>query len=183
VKQGNSVIEANTMNDGTTVASVADMTDLVFEGKVDESEVGKIKEGMDLILRIGAIENQTFAATLEYISPKGVEEDGAIQFEIKAAVKLKAEQFIRAGYSANADIVLDRRDQVLAISEALLQFDGDSAYVELKTGDGEFEKRYVKTGLSDGINIELIEGVEKEDELKLWNLSEGAGDVPKRTRN
>jgi len=174
VKQGNSVIEANTMNDGTTVASVADMTDLVFEGKVDESEVGKIKEGMDLILRIGAIENETFSATLEYISPKGVEEDGAIQFEIKAAVKLKENQFIRAGYSANADIVLDRRDQVLAISEALLQFDGDSAYVELKTGDQEFEKRYVETGLSDGINIELKSGVDKDDELKLWNLSDGA---------
>ncbi len=180
VEEGNSVIEANTMNDGTTVAAVADMSDLVFKGKVDESEVGKIKEGMALILRIGAIENESFDAVLEYISPKGVEEDGAIQFEIKAAVKLKEDQFIRAGYSANADIVLDRRDSVLAISEALLQFDGDSAYVEIKIDEQNFEKRYVKTGLSDGINIELLEGVEETDELKLWNLSESAAPARKR---
>lgn len=172
VEEGFSVIEANTMNAGTTVASIADMSDLVFEGKVDESEVGKIKEGMSLILRIGAIEGETFDAILEYISPKGVEEEGAIQFEIKAAVKLKEDQFIRAGYSANADIVLDKRENVLALSEALLQFDGDSAYVELEVGDQEFEKRYIKTGLSDGINIEIIDGVKKEDKLKLWNLSE-----------
>jgi HlyD family secretion protein len=171
VEEGNSVIEANTMNEGTTVASVADMSDLVFEGKVDESEVGKIKTGMDLILRIGAIENETFDAKLEYISPKGVEEDGAIQFEIKAAVKLKEGQYIRAGYSANADIVLERKDQVLAISESLLQFDGDSAYVEVLVGEQVFEKRYVKTGLSDGINIELKEGLNKDDQFKLWNLS------------
>ena len=171
IKEGNSVIEANTMNDGTTVASVADMSDLIFEGKVDESEVGKIKEGMDLILRIGAIENETFGAVLEYISPKGIEEDGAIQFEIKAAVKLKENQFIRAGYSANADIVLDRRDSVLTLPESLLQFDGDSAFVEVMIGEQQFEKRYVKTGLSDGINIELKEGINKDDQFKLWNLS------------
>ena len=172
VEEGNSVIEANTMNDGTTVASVADMTDLVFEGKVDESEVGKIREGMALILKIGAIEDETFDAVLEYISPKGVEEDGAIQFEIKAAVQLKEGQFIRAGYSANADIVLDKREDVLAVSEALLQFDGDSAYVEVEVGEQKYEKRYVKTGLSDGINIELLDGAKEEDQLKLWNLTE-----------
>ena len=172
VEEGFSVIEANTMNAGSTVASIADMSDLVFEGNVDESEVGKIKEGMPLILRIGAIEGETFDAVLEYISPKGVEEEGAIQFEIKAAVQLKDNQFIRAGYSANADIVLDKRINVLALSEALLQFDGDSAYVELEVGEQEYEKRYIKTGLSDGINIEILEGVKKEDQLKLWNLSE-----------
>ena len=172
VEEGNSVIEANTMNEGTTVASVADMGDLVFEGKVDESEVGKIKEGMNLIMRIGAIENETFDAVLEYISPKGIEEDGAIQFEIKAAVRLREDQFIRAGYSANADIVLDRRDSVMAISEALLQFDGDSAFVEVETEPQVFEKRYVETGLSDGINIEILSGIDKETEMKLWNLTE-----------
>lgn len=172
VEEGNSVIEANTMNEGTTIASVADMSDLVFEGKVDESEVGKIKEGMNLILKIGAIEDETFDAVLEYISPKGIEEDGAIQFEIKAAVKLKEGQFIRAGYSANADIVLDKRDSVLAVSEALLQFDGDSAYVEVEVGEQQFEKRYVKTGLSDGINIEVISGISANDKMKLWNLAE-----------
>jgi HlyD family secretion protein len=182
VEEGNSVIEANTMNDGTTVASVADMTDLVFEGKVDESEVGKIKTGMALILKIGAIENETFDAVLEYISPKGIEEDGAIQFEIKAAVKLKENQFIRAGYSANADIVLDRRDSVLAISEALLQFEGDSAYVEVEIEEQTFEKRYVETGLSDGINIELISGVDENDEIKLWNLSPSMEGPPRGRR-
>lgn len=174
IKEGNSVIEANTLNDGTTVASVADMSELVFEGKVDESEVGKIKVGMELIMRIGAIEDETFEAELEYISPKGIEEDGAIQFEIRAAVKLKEDQFIRAGYSANADIVLSRRNNVLALSEALLQFDGDSAYVELEIKEQEFEKRYVKTGLSDGINIELLDGVDKNAKLKLWNLVESS---------
>lgn len=173
VEEGFSVIEANTMNAGTTVSSIADMADLVFEGKVDESEVGKIKEGMELILKIGAIEGETFEAVLEYISPKGVEEEGAIQFEIKAAVKLKEDQFIRAGYSANADIVLEKRKQVLAISEALLQFDGDSAFVEVEGEDQEFTKKYIRTGLSDGINIEILEGVGKDDHLKLWNLSEG----------
>lgn len=172
VEEGFSVIEANTMNAGTTVTSIADMSDLVFEGKVDESEVGKIKEGMALILKIGAIEDETFEAVLEYISPKGVEEEGAIQFEIKAAVKLKENQFIRAGYSANADIVLDKREEVLAVSEALLQFEGDSAFVEVEIGEQEFEKRYVETGLSDGINIEILDGVNKDDKLKLWNLAE-----------
>ena len=172
VEEGFSVIEANTMNAGTTVASIADMDNLIFEGKVDESEVGKIKEGMPLILKIGAIENETFDATLEYISPKGVEEEGAIQFEIKAAVKLKSSQFIRAGYSANADIVLEKRENVLAISEAVLQFDSDSAFVELKVGEQEYQKQYIKTGLSDGINIEVLEGINEGDELKLWNLSD-----------
>lgn len=172
VEEGNSVIEANTMNEGTTVASIADMNDLVFEGKVDESEVGKLEEGMELILTIGAIEGETFKAGLEYISPKGIEEDGAIQFEIKAAVKLEENQFIRAGYSANADIVLERRDSVLAISEALLQFDGDSTFVEIETRPQEFEKQFIKTGLSDGIYIEVLEGVQKGDRIKLWNLSE-----------
>jgi len=172
VEEGNSVIEANTMNDGTTVSSVADMGDLIFEGNVDESEVGKLREGMDLILTIGAIENETFDAVLEYISPKGVEQDGAIQFEIRAAVKLKEGQFIRAGYSANADIVLDRRDDVLAISEALLQFEGDTAFVEVEIGEQEYEKKYVETGLSDGINIELLSGIDEAAKVKLWNRSE-----------
>lgn len=171
VEEGFSVIEANTMNAGTTVASVADMSDLIFEGKVDESEVGKIKEGMNLILKIGAIENETFDASLEYISPKGIEEDGAIQFEIRAAVQLKEGQFIRAGYSASADIVLDRRDDVLSIPEALLQFQNDSAYVEIEVGEQEFQKRYLTTGLSDGINIEVKDGISQEDKIKQWNTS------------
>jgi HlyD family secretion protein len=170
VKQGNSVIEANNFNDGTTIASIANMDDLIFIGKVDESEVEKLHIGMALILTIGAIEGQTFDAELEYISPKGIEENGAIQFEIKAAVQLREDQFIRAGYSANADVVLDRRDSVLAISEALLQFDeNQKPFVEVSTGSGQYEKKPVELGLSDGILVEVIGGVSATDSIKKWN--------------
>ena len=169
VEVGNFVIETNNFNAGTTIASVADMGEMIFEGKVDESEVGKIKAGMDLILTVGAIEQESFRASLEYISPKGVEEKGAIQFEIKAKVKLKRSHFLRAGYSANADIVLARRDNVLAINESLLQFDGDKPFVEVATGPQQFEKRSIQTGLSDGINIEIVSGLEKTDKIKIWD--------------
>lgn len=167
VEEGNSVIKSNAFNDGTTVAIVADMAEMVFEGKVDETEVGKIKEGMHLLMTIGAVESEMFDAYLEYISPKGIEEGGAIQFEIKAAVKLKEKQFIRAGYSANADIVLDRRDSVLAINEKVLQFSGDSVFVEVETGPQVFEKRLVETGLSDGLNVELLKGINEKEKVKV----------------
>ncbi|RIJ49797.1 efflux RND transporter periplasmic adaptor subunit [Maribellus luteus] len=169
IKVGNSVIQANTFNAGTTIASVADMKDIIFEGKVDETEVGKIKEGMPIELEIGAIDKEKFDAVLEYISPKGVEENGAIQFEIKANVRLKEGQFIRAGYSANANIVLEKKDSVMVIPEGMLQFDNDSSFVEINTGSTEepvYEKRMVKTGLSDGINIEITEGLKPEDKVK-----------------
>ena len=171
VKEGNSVIQSNNFNDGTTVAVVADMSDMVFEGKVDETEVGKIIEGMPLILTIGAIENEKFDANLEYISPKGVEENGAIQFDIKAKVDLKKDQFIRSGYSANADIELERRDSVMAISEGRITFDADTAFVEVMISDSstipqEFEKRKIEIGLSDGINIEILSGIDWDDQLK-----------------
>jgi HlyD family secretion protein len=166
VEEGNSVIESNQFNDGTTIATIADMSEMIFEGKVDESEVGKIREGMELILSIGAIEQENFTARLERISPKGVEENGAIQFEIRAAVELIDQQFIRAGYSANADIVLERKDQVMAINESLLNFEGDSVYVEVETTPQQYEKRYIKTGLSDGIVIEVVEGLSMNDKIK-----------------
>jgi HlyD family secretion protein len=167
VEVGFSVIESNTFNDGTTIASIADMGDMIFEGKIDETEVGKIREGMPLILTVGAIDEASFDATLEHISPKGVEENGAIQFEIKANVSLKQDQFIRAGYSANAKIVLDRTpDSVMAIPESLLQFEGDSTYVEVETVPQQFEKRFIKTGLSDGINVEIKSGITMEDKIK-----------------
>jgi len=169
VKEGNSVIQANTFNAGTTIASVADMRDIIFEGKVDETEVGKIKEGMPIELEIGAIDKEKFDAVLEYISPKGVEENGAIQFEIKANVQLKEGQFIRAGYSANANIVLERKDSVMVIPEGLLQFEDDSSFVEVNVGtdlEPNYEKRKVKTGLSDGINIEITEGLKVDDKVK-----------------
>ena len=174
VKVGTSVIETNNFNAGTTIASVADVNDMIFDGKVDETEVGKIKPGMDLMLIVGAIENDTFHATLKYISPKGVLENGAVQFEIKADVILKAEQFIRAGYSANADIVLEKRPQVMAIKEAYLLFEGDSSYVEVETAPQMFEKRYVKTGLSDGINIQVLSGLSMKDKIKVPALNANA---------
>ena len=170
VKVGNSVIQANTFNAGTTIAVVADMTDMIFEGKVDETEVGKVKEGMPIILTIGAIEDEKFDATLTYLSPKGVEENGAIQFEIKADVNLKQGQFIRAGYSANASIVLEKRDSVMVIPEGLLKFDGDSSYVEVETDSQIFEKRFVEVGLSDGLNIEVLKGLTLDDKIKAGKI-------------
>jgi HlyD family secretion protein len=167
VEVGNSVIESNNFNEGTTVASVADMGEMIFKGKVDETEVGKLKAGMPLILSIGAIENVKFDASLEYISPKGKEENGAIQFEIKASVSLKDTIFIRANYSANADIELERADSVLNIEESLLRFDNDSAWVEIETSTPQvFEKKYIKTGLSDGINIQVLDGLSKDSKIK-----------------
>jgi len=167
VEVGNSVIESNNFNEGTTVASVADMGEMIFKGKVDETEVGKLKTGMPLVLSIGAIDSAKFDAALEYIAPKGKEENGAIQFEIRAAVSLKDSVFIRANYSANADIVLERADSVLSIEESVLKFDHDSAYVEIETSTPQvFEKKYIKTGLSDGINIQVKEGLTKESKMK-----------------
>jgi HlyD family secretion protein len=166
IKVGFSVIQANNFNAGTTIAVVADMNDMIFIGKVDETEVGKIKEGMNIELTIGAIDNEKFNAVLKYIAPKGKIENGAIQFEIKADLLLKKDQFIRSGYSANANIVLDRRDSVLTIPEGMLKFEKDSAFVEIEKGEQKFEKRFVKTGISDGINIEITEGLTKADKVK-----------------
>ena len=166
VEEGNSVIEANTFNDGTSIAMIADMDDLVFEGKVDESEVGKISPGMEILLSIGAIEDEQYTAKLEYIAPKGVEENGAVLFEIRADLQLKEGAFVRANYSANADIVLDRADSVLAINEALIQFEGEKPYVEIETGEQVFEKQYIKTGLSDGLKIQVIEGIDSATKIK-----------------
>jgi len=166
LEEGDFVIESNTFNDGTTIATVADMDELIFEGKVDESEVGKISPGMTLLLTIGAIETDKFEAKLERIAPKGVEENGAIQFEIRAALVQQDGIFVRANYSANADIVLDQRDEVLAINEALLQFEGEETYVEVETAGQQFERRSVETGLSDGINVEVVSGLTEADKVK-----------------
>ncbi len=173
LKVGASVIERNNFNEGTTIASVADMNSLIFEGKIDESEVGKLKEGMELQLNIGAIEGKTFLAKLEYIAPKGVVEEGAVKFDIRAEIVLKEDDFIRAGYSANADIVLDKKEKALAIKESMLQFakkgkeSKDSVYVEIETSPQIFKKRYIKTGISDGINVEIIEGIKKTEKIKI----------------
>ncbi|PCJ81177.1 MAG: efflux transporter periplasmic adaptor subunit [Bacteroidetes bacterium] len=169
VKKGNSVIEANNFNDGTTVASVADMKDLIFVGKIDESEVEKLHEGMGIVLTIGAIDGSAYPATLEHISPKGVEESGAIQFEIKAAVVLEEGQFLRAGYSANADVELDRRDSVLTVSEILVQFDKHQAFVDVEIAPNTYERHDIVLGLSDGLIVEVLDGVELNDKIKVWN--------------
>ncbi len=168
MKEGNSVIESNTFNEGTTIATIADMGEMIFEGKVDESEVGKIKEGMDLLITIGALEGHTFNARLDHISPKGVAENGAVQFKITAQVELQKDVFIRSGYSANADIVLEKRDSVLAIQEAWLIIGNhpDSTFVEVESSPQVFEKRAVKLGLSDGIKAEVISGVSMDDRIK-----------------
>lgn len=172
IKEGNSVIQSNNFNDGTTIAIVADMNDMIFVGKVDETEVGKIVENMPLELTVGALENVKFDANLEYISPKGIEENGAIQFEIKAKVKLQKNKFIRSGYSANADIVLEKRDSVMGISEGLITFSGDTAFVNLLVSTDtnvvpqEFKKQKIEIGLSDGLKVEVISGLNWDDQIK-----------------
>lgn len=171
VKEGGQVIESNTFNDGTTIASVANMGEMIFEGKLDESEVGKVKENMDIVLTIGAIDKESFKAKLEYIAPKGITENGAIQFLIRASINKENSAFLRAGYSANADIILSKKDKVLAISESALQFEKEKPFVEIETGNQQYEKHYVKTGLSDGINIEILEGIKKEDKIKVPQLA------------
>lgn len=170
VKVGNSVIQANTFNAGTTIATVADMSDMIFRGNIDETEVGRIQEGAPLAITVGALQDQRFDAHLEYISPKSTENNGAILFEMKAAVTIPEGVFVRAGYSANAEIVLDSRQNVLTISEGVVEYEGEDTFVYVYTGmDGErqqFEKRPVKLGLSDGINVEVLEGVTLEDSLR-----------------
>lgn len=169
VKVGNSVIQANNFNDGTTIATVADMGDMIFKGNVDETEIGRIREGMPIKLTIGAMEGRTFDALLEYVSPKGVEKNGAIQFEVKAAVKIPADAFIRAGYSANAEMVLQRAEQVLTVPESTIEFQGDSAFVQLvkqEQPEQRFERHPVQVGLSDGINIEIKEGLTADDKVR-----------------
>jgi HlyD family secretion protein len=167
VKVGFSVIQANNFNPGTTVAVIADMDDMIFDGRVDEAEVAKVKEGMTLKIKVGAIEKDRLDGKLEYIAPKGKEIDGAIQFEIKAAVKQKPGIQIRANYSANADIVLDEKKQVLAMREALVQYDHDKPFVEVETTPQTFVRHDVKLGLSDGIKVEVLSGVTPADRVKI----------------
>ena len=180
VKVGNQVIEANNFNDGTTIAVLADVNKMIFEGKVDESEVGKIKENLALEITVGAIEDKSFDAVLDYIAPKGVEENGAVQFEIKGSLSKKDTTFIRAGLSANASIILARADSVLTLKESLIQYDREDqqAYVEVETGDQEFERRDVTLGISDGLIVEVLAGITSEDKIKVWNQLKQPGGRP-----
>ena len=174
VKVGNSVILSNTFNDGTTIASVANMNDLIFRGNIDETEVGQLVTGMPMKITIGALQNVSFDASLEYISPKAVESNGANQFEIKAAVSVPAASSasapaLRSGYSANAEIVLARAQNVLTIPESAIEFQGDSTFVYIVKSDSpkpEYERRAVTTGLSDGVNIEIKKGLTAKDRVR-----------------
>ena len=169
VKVGNSVILSNTFNDGTTIATVANMNDLIFRGNIDETEVGQLVNGMNMKITIGALQDLKFDAALEYISPKAVESNGANQFEIKAAVKLVEGGKIRSGYSANAEIVLARADKVLSIPESAIEFSGDSTFVYVIKGEGKeksYERTQVETGLSDGVNVEIKKGITAKDKVR-----------------
>ena len=169
VKVGNSVILSNTFNDGTTIATVANMNDLIFRGNIDETEVGQLVDGMNMKITIGALQDLHFDAALEYISPKAVESNGTNQFEIKAAVKLSEDSKIRAGYSANAEIVLAKADKVLSVPESAIEFSGDSTFVYVVKGEGKaktYERTQVVTGLSDGVNIEIKKGITQKDKVR-----------------
>ncbi len=174
VEVGNQVIESNNFNEGTTIAAIADVEKMIFEGKVDESEVGKIKENLPLEITVGAIEDKVFDAVLDYIAPKGKEENGAIQFEIKGTLNKQDTVFIRAGLSANASIILARADSVLALKEALVQFDDETKepFVEIETSEQQFERKDIELGISDGIFVEVKSGLNAEDKIKVWNAVE-----------
>ena len=168
------MIESNSFNAGTTIAIIADLNKMIFEGKVDEAEVGKLKIGMALTVNLGAIQDKEFAAKLKFIAPKGNEEQGAVQFKIEGDVTLDDDFFVRAGYSANASLVLERKDSILALPEALLQFDKDTEqpYVEIQIEKQKFERKDIEIGISDGINVEIISGLTIEDKIKVWNKTE-----------
>lgn len=169
VKVGNSVILSNTFNDGTTIASVADMHDLIFRGNIDETEVGRLREGMLMKITIGALQDLRFDAHLEYISPKATETNGANQFEVKAAVSVPQGSSLRSGYSANAEIELQSAKGVLCVPESAIEFEGEDTYVYVVKGEGSnktYERKKVVTGLSDGVNIEIRSGLQKADKVR-----------------
>lgn len=169
VKVGNTVVLSNTFNDGTTIATVANMNDLIFRGNIDETEVGRLVEGMPMKITIGALQDLSFEANLEYVSPKAVESNGANQFEVKAAVHVIKGGKIRSGYSANAEIVLAKASKVLSIPESTIEFSGDSTFVYVVKGSGEkktYDRRAVTTGLSDGVNIEIKKGISAKDKVR-----------------
>lgn len=180
VKEGASVIEANNFNEGTTIASIADMGDMIFQGRVDESEVGKLSEGMPVSITVGALGEQKLDGKLEYIAPKGKEKEGTIEFEVRAAVSLKQGAALRANYSANADIILDQRRDVLAIEENVVVFDKGKTFVDVETAPQTFARREVKLGLSDGINVEVLSGLDARAKLKVPSGDPSTEPKPKK---
>jgi len=178
VEVGDQVIQSNNFNDGTTIATIADMSKMIFEGEVDEAEVGKLKVGMPLEISMGALQDEKFNAKLKFIAPKGVEEEGAVQFKIEGDLVVADSTNVRAGYSANAAIVLEEKKDVLSIKEALLQFDKETnkPYVEVEIGENEFEKKELVLGVSDGIDVEIISGIDENAKIKIWNKLEAKSD-------
>ncbi|RMZ50747.1 efflux RND transporter periplasmic adaptor subunit [Flavobacteriaceae bacterium PRS1] len=178
VREGDQVIESNNFNAGTTIATIADMSVMIFEGLVDEAEVGKLEEGKEITVILGAINEKEFPAILTFIAPKGKEENGAVQFTIKADVEIDPSTKIRAGYSANAEIEIESKDSTFCIKEALLQFNRitEKPFVEILNEDGKFEKKDVELGISDGINIEILDGIEEGDKIKVWNKASKDGE-------
>lgn len=176
VKVGNQVIEANSFNAGTTIASVANLNSLIFEGKIDEAQAGKLKEGMEMNIVIGALQNKKFSGKLTMIAPKGKEESGTIKFPVEGDVFNPNGEYIRAGFSANGEIVLNAQKNALLLDESLIQYEkkngADVPFVEVKKANGKFEKVFVKLGGSDGINVQILSGLDKNAEVKVWNPSQ-----------
>jgi len=174
VEVGDQVIAANNFNAGTSVAIIADLSQMIFEGKVDEAEVGNLTNGMKIIVSMAAIPNKEFDAKLKFVAPKGTEEGGAVQFKIEADLALDDDTFVRAGYSANGALVVNSKTDIMVIPEAVLQFDRKTQqpYVEIEISDQNFERREIETGLSDGIKVEILSGVEMTDNIKIWNKTE-----------
>ena len=172
VREGDQVIESNNFNAGTTIATVADMTIMIFEGQVDETEVSKIEEGSEIKVILGALEEEEFNAKLTFVAPKGIELAGAVQFVIKANVNIPQNINVRAGYSANAIIKTGNKENILCIKESLLQFNRitDKPFVEIQQEDGSYKIKNVEIGISDGINVEILEGVTENDKIKVWNI-------------
>ncbi|MFB9056220.1 efflux RND transporter periplasmic adaptor subunit [Mariniflexile ostreae] len=185
VREGDQVIQSNNFNAGTTIATIADMSLMIFEGKVDEADVGKLKEGKQIKVILGAINDKEFAAQLTFVAPKGIEENGAVQFVIKAHVSIDSTTNIRAGYSANAEIDIESKDSIFAIREALLQYNRitEKPFVEILEEGGGFRKENVALGLSDGINVEIIDGIKEGDKIKVWNKASKENEDEKGGRN
>ena len=176
VKVGYQVIEANQFNAGTTICSVADLNSLIFEGKIDEAQAGKIKEGMEMKVIIGALQNKKFPGKVTMIAPKGKDESGTIKFPIEGDVFNPNNEYIRAGFSANGEIVLSSQKNALLLDESLIQYEKDKGtdkpFVEVKQPNGSFKKTYVKLGASDGINVQILSGIDKNADVKVWNPSD-----------
>ena len=184
IREGDQVVESNNFNAGVTIATVADMTKMIFEGQVDETEVSKLSEGSEIKVILGALEKDEFNARLTFVAPKGIEQGGAVQFKIKADVSIPESVNVRAGYSANAIMSIGQKENILCINESLLQFNRitDKPFVELLKDDGKFVKKDIEVGISDGINVEILKGLKESDKIKVWNTVEDEDEEEKRRR-